>query len=288
MRREPLWSANIRSTVPASQQERLWHHGFVILLARVLLGLRMATENPSWGQERIANELLLKLGIRISPRTVRKHMPTPAPGRPRGDQRWSTFLRNHARGIVACDFFVAVTATFRQIYVFVVMHHSSRRLLHFNVTSQPTADWTLQQLRQTFGTEEPFRYLLHDRDAIFSAGLDRSITAFGLRALKSPPRSPKANGTCERLIGTIRRECLDWVIPLSEHHPRSLLKMWTVHYYRSRPHMGLGPGIPDRPVLPSRPNIERGRRRLDVGSRLRVKPILGGLHHKYDLAPAVL
>jgi hypothetical protein len=97
----------------------------------------MALENPTWGQERIANELLLKLGIRISPRTVRKYMPKPAPGRPRGDQRWSTFLRNHAQAIVACDFFVAITATFRQIYVFVVMHHSSRRLLHFNITSHP-------------------------------------------------------------------------------------------------------------------------------------------------------
>ncbi len=102
---------------------------------------RMASENPTWGQERIANELLLKLGIRISPRTVRKYMPKPAPGRPRCDQRWSAFLRNHAQAIVACDFFVAVTATFRLIYVFMVMHHSSRRLLHFNVTSHPTADW---------------------------------------------------------------------------------------------------------------------------------------------------
>jgi putative transposase len=125
---------------------------------------RMASENPTWGQERIANELLLKLGIRISPRSVRKYMPVSR--RPRGDQRWSTFLRNHAQAIVACDFFVAITATFRLIYVFVVMHHSSRRLLHFNVTKHPTADWTLQQLRQTFGTDEAFRYLLHDRDSI--------------------------------------------------------------------------------------------------------------------------
>ena len=168
------------------------------------------------GQERIANELLLKLEIRISPRTVRKYMPKPGSGRPRGDQRWSTFLRNHAQAIVACDFFVAITASFRLIYVFVVMHHSSRRLLHFNVTKQPTADWTLQQLRRTFGPDEAFRYLLHDRDSMFSKGLDRSVTAFGLRVLKSPPRSPKANALCERLIGTIRRECLDWLIPFSE------------------------------------------------------------------------
>ena len=252
-----------------------------------LLIRRMAVENPTWGQERIANELLLKLAIRISPRTVRKYMPKLAPGRPRGDQRWSTFLRNHAQAIVACDFFVAITATFRQIYVFVVMHHGSRRLLHFNVTSHPTADWTLQQLRQTFGTDEAFRYLLHDRDSIFSEGLDRSVTAFGLRVLKSPPRSPKANAVCERLIGTIRRECLDWLIPLSEHRLRSLLKMWAVHYNRSRPHMGLGPGIPDPPGhrVPPR-NSGRGRHHLGGSVRLRVKSILGGLHHEYDWAPA--
>jgi len=212
--------------------------------------------------------------------------PKPTPGRPRGDQRWSTFLRNHAQAIVACDFFGAITATFRQIYVFVVMHQSSRRLLHFNVTSHPAADWTLQQLRQTFGTDEAFRYLLHDRDSIFSEGLDRSIAALGLRVLKSPPRSPKANALCERLIGTIRRECLDWLIPLSEHHLRSLLKMWAVHYNRSRPHMGLGPGIPDPPAPSSRAHIERGRHRLDAGACLRVKSILGGLHHEYDWTPA--
>jgi hypothetical protein len=104
---------------------------------------RMATENPLWGEERIANELLLKLGLRVSPRTVRKYMKRPA-GRPRGDQRWSTFLRNHAKAIVACDFLVAVTATFRLFYVLVLIEHGSRRLLHFNVTQHPSAEWTLQ------------------------------------------------------------------------------------------------------------------------------------------------
>ncbi len=107
---------------------------------------RMAAENPLWGEERIANELLLKLGLRVSPRTVRKYMPKRPPGRPRGDQRWSTFLRNHARAIVACDFFVEVTATFRLFYVPVLIEHGSRRLVHFNITQHPTAAWTPQQL----------------------------------------------------------------------------------------------------------------------------------------------
>ena len=132
---------------------------------------RMAAENPLWGEERIANELLLKLGLRVSPRTVRKYMPKRPPGRPRGDQRWATFLRNHAKAIIACDFFVAVTATFRLLYVFVLIHHGSRRLVHFNVTAHPTAAWTLQQLREAIGFEQGYRYLIHDRDSIFARNL---------------------------------------------------------------------------------------------------------------------
>ena len=115
---------------------------------------RMAAENPLWGEERIANELLVKLGIRVSPRTVGKYMPKRPPGQPRGDQRWSTFLKNHAKAILACDFFVAVTATFRMLYVFVVIEHGTRRLAHVNVTAHPSADWTLQQLREVVGEEE--------------------------------------------------------------------------------------------------------------------------------------
>ncbi len=110
---------------------------------------RMANENPSWGEQRIANELLLKLGIQVSPRTVSKYLPSSPRGRPRCDMRWSTFLRLHAQGIIACDFLVAVAATFRLLYVFVVIEHRSRRLIHCNVTAHPSAAWTLQQLRET-------------------------------------------------------------------------------------------------------------------------------------------
>jgi hypothetical protein len=121
---------------------------------------RMAAENHLWDEERIANELLVKLGIRVSPRTVRKYMPKRPPGRPRADQRWSTFLRNHARAIVACDFFVAVTATFRRLHVLVLIEHGSRRLLHCNVTQHPSAEWALQQLsRRRIGE----RLLVHVR-----------------------------------------------------------------------------------------------------------------------------
>jgi len=247
----------------------------------------MATENPLWGEERIANELLLKLGLKVSPRTVRKYMPKAPSGRPRGDQRWATFLRNHAKAIIACDFFVAVTVRFQLLYVFVLIHHGSRRLVHFNVTKHPTAAWTLQQLREAIGFAQDYHYLLHDRDSIFPRHLDESIESFGLRVLKSPPWSPMANGVCERLIGTIRRECLDWMIPISEAHLRSILKIWVGHYNSSRPHMALGPGVPDPPPKSVVSQPRRTRHRTRQGLIVLATSVLGGLHHEYSLVPAV-
>jgi putative transposase len=248
---------------------------------------RMAAENALWGEERIANELLVKLGLRVSPRTVRKYMPKVPPGRSRGDQRWTTFLRNHARAILACDFFVAVTATFRVLYVFVLIHHGSRRLVHLNVTAHPTAGWTLQQLREAIGFEQGYRYLLHDRDSIFARNLDESIEGLGLRVLKSPRRSPMANAICERLIGTIRRECLDWSIPISEAHLRAILKSWASHYNRARPHMALGASVPDPPPKSAVLLTQQARHRVAEGLVVLTKSVLGGLHHEYSLGPAV-
>lgn len=247
---------------------------------------RMAAENPLWGEERIANELLVNLGIRVSPRTVGKYMPKRPPGQPRGDQRWSTFLKNHAKAILACDFFVAVTATFRMLYVFVVIEHGTRRLAHVNVTANPSADWTLQQLRAVVGEEGGHQYLIHGRDQIFAKHLDDSIRALGMEVLRSPVASPKANSICERVIGTIRRECLDWMIPLSEAHLRAILKCWVTHYNRGRPHSALGPGVPDPPagsvVVPK----SESRHRLAAGTLVLAKSVLGGLHHEYSLATA--
>ena len=245
---------------------------------------RIASENPSWGEERIANELLVKLGIRVSPRTVNKYLPRPPRGRPKDDLRWSTFLRLHAQGIIACDFFVAVTATFRLLYVFVVIEHRSRRLIHYNVTAHPSAAWTLQQLREAVGYEERYKFLIHDRDCIFASQLDESIRALGVRVLKSAPHSPKMNTVCERVIGTIRRECLDWLIPLSEAHLRTTLRSWVLHYNRGRPHMALGPGIPDPTIRPT--PTPTSRHRCGESYTVRADPILGGLHHEYTLLAA--
>jgi putative transposase len=240
----------------------------------------MAQDNPLWGEERIANELLLKLGVRVSPRTVRKYMPKRAPGRPRDDQRWATFLRNHAKAIIACDFFVAVTATFRLVYALVVIEHGSRKLTHFNVTANPSTDWTLQQLREAVGFSEQYRYLLHDRDRIFAIRLDDSLVGLGLKVLKSPPHSPRANAICERVIGSIRRECLDWLIPSSQSHLRMILKEWVAHYNLGRPHMSLGPGLPDPPAATLTPLQPYYRSNAD---RVRVRSVLGGLHHEYQI-----
>jgi putative transposase len=248
---------------------------------------RMANENPSWGEERIANELLVKLDIQVFPRTVSKYLPRRPRGRPRGNLRWSTFLRLHAHGIIACDFLIVVTATFRLLYVFVVIEHRSRRLIHCNITAHPSATWTLQQLREAIGFQDQYEYLLHDRDSIFAKHLDESIVKLGVKVLKSPPRSPTANAICERVIGTIRRECLDWLIPLSESHLRSILKSWIPHYNRARPHMALGPGLPDPPTA-THPNFNsRSRHRLREDVVVRANVVLGGLHHEYFLAPTV-
>lgn len=244
--------------------------------------LEMANENPTWGEERVAAELLLKLGIRISPRTVRRYMPL-AQGPPRGpsSQRWMTFVRNHAHGILACDFFVGVTASFRVLYVFVIMEVGTRRIAHFNVTAHPTADWTLQQFREVITGEKPYRFLIHDRDNIYSSELDSALKSMGLSILKTPFHAPQANAFCERLIGSIRRECLDFLIPLNERHLRRILKEWVAHYNRGRPHSSLGPGIPE----PSGgiPELQISGYRIPCDHRVLRSAVLGGLHHEYRL-----
>src|SRR5215467_16022524 len=132
----------------------------------------MASSNPTWGEERIADELLLKIGVRISPRTVRRYMPK-RPRRPADPkQRWMTFVRNHAQAIIASDFFVVVTATFQLVYVFAILEIGTRRIRHVNVTLHPTAEWTLQQFRECIIGDEGYKYIIHDRDRIYSADLD--------------------------------------------------------------------------------------------------------------------
>jgi transposase InsO family protein len=242
----------------------------------------MAAENVTWGEERIANELKLKLGILVSPRTVGKYLRSGRPvRRPDPMQRWVTFVRNHAQMIAACDFFVVVTATFRRLYVLVIMELSTRRILHHNVTAHPTAEWTVQQFREALPGGHAYRFLIHDRDSIFSKELDNEVKAMGVRVLRTPVQAPQANSVCERFGGTLRRECLDFLIPFNERHLKRVLKTWIVHFNHARPHMSLGPGIPPGSGLPIPESAHRHR--IPAGHAVRRAAILGGLHHEYWL-----
>jgi transposase InsO family protein len=205
----------------------------------------MAAESPTWGEERIANELKLKLNIQVSPRTVGKYLRKDGPVRtPDPKQRWLTFVRNHAKVMVACDFFVVITATFRTLYVFVVIEIGSRRILHQNVTAHPTAEWTLQQFREALPGGHPYRFLIHDRDSIFAKDVDQGLANLGVRVMRTPVRAPKANAVCERVGGSLRRECLDFLLP-NERHLHRTVRDWAIHYNRGRPHSALGPGEND-------------------------------------------
>jgi putative transposase len=167
-------------------------------------------------------------------------------------------------------------------YAFVVMEHATRKILYINVTAHPTAPWTLQQLREPMPSDHGYRLLIHDRDSIFSAQLEQQVRNLRLRVLKIPVRSPQANALCERLLGTLRRECLDFMIPLTEHHLRRILAEWVRYYNAGRPHMALGPGIPQPPPYLPAPR-QRHRHRLPAHLRVVTRPILGGLHHEYRL-----
>jgi putative transposase len=192
-----------------------------------------------------------------------------------------TFVRNHAKAIIASDFFVVVTATFQLVYVFVIIEVATRRVLHFNVTRHPTADWTLQQFRECIAGDEGYRFVIHDRDRIYSSDLDAALKTLGLTVLRTPHKAPKANAICERWIGSARRECLDFIIPISEAHIRQTLKCWVAHYNRGRPHSSLGPGTPD----PNSPKaaLQAQRHCIPKDCRVAVTSILGGLHHEYGL-----
>ena len=226
----------------------------------------MWRSNPTWGKRRIQAELR-KIDIDVSDSTVWRYRP------PRGSppsQSWRTFLDNHVRDIVAIDFFVVPTATFRVLYVFLVMSHDRRRILHFNVTASPSARWTTQQVREAFPYDTAPRYLLRDRDSIFGADFVRCVKSMGIEEVITAPGSPWQNPLCERLIGSIRRECLDHVIVLNERHLLRVLHSYASYYHSSRTHRSLHDDSPDsRPVEPP----EMG----DVVALAQV----GGLHHRY-------
>jgi putative transposase len=161
------------------------------------------------------------------------------------------------------------------------MEIGSRRIVRVSVTEHPTAEWTIQQLREAIPSDHSYRFLIHDRHATFSNDLDEAVRSLGLSVLKTPLRTPKANAFCERLIGTVRRECLDYMIPINQRHLRHILREWASHYNRGRPHSSLGPGIPGQSQL--RPPDRGHRHRLASGEVVTSTAVLGGLHHEYKL-----
>jgi transposase InsO family protein len=226
----------------------------------------MARENPTWGAPRIHGELLM-LGFDVSEATVSRYMP----GRTKPpSQTWRSFLCNHTLDLVSIDFFVVPTATFRILYVFVVLEQERRRVVRFNVTDGPSARWTGQQLVNAFPYDSAPKYVIRDRDKIYGAAFVRRVRAIGIEQVLTAPRSPWQNPYCERVIGTLRRECLDHVIVLGEQHLRRILRRYLEYYHSSRTHLALDK---DAPELRKREPINEGK--------VIAIPMVGGLHHRY-------
>jgi len=228
---------------------------------------RMAAENLGWGAPRIHGELL-KLGIHISERTVSRLMPR---RRKPPSQTWRTFLAQHAGTLACIDFLTVPTATFRVFNVFLVLSVDRRRVVHWNVTSGASAEWTAQQVVEAFPEDTAPRYLLRDRDGVYGAAFSKRITGLGIEEVKTAPQSPWQNPFVERLVGSIRRDCLDHVIVLGEAHLRAILKSYFAYYHRARTHLSLGKDAPDqRPVQPP------------SAGEIVAFPEVGGLHHRYE------
>jgi len=233
--------------------------------ARALIR-RMAHDNPLWGAPRIHGELL-KLGMQVSQATVAKYMARSAIP---PSQSWRTFLANHLQQIAAADFFVVPTATYRLLFVLVILAHERRQVVHVAVTRHPTAAWTAQQLREAFPWDQMPRYLLHDRDLAFQ-GLIATAKAMGINDVRTAPRSPWQNAYVERFIGSVRRECLDHVIVLNAAGLRTILKSYLAYYTNTRTHLSLDKDAPQpRPVCPL------------AGGRVTAIAQVGGLHHRYE------
>jgi putative transposase len=226
---------------------------------------RMSRENPLWGAPKIHGELL-KLGITISQASVAKYMvrhPKPP------SQTWRTFLNNHVSQLVSTDFFTVHTVWFEILFVFVVLSHERRRIVHINVTAHPTAEWTAQQIVEAFPFDSAPKYLLRDRDRIYGQEFRKQVEALGIQDVLSAPRSPWQSPYVERVIGSIRRECLDHVIVWGEESLRRTLRSYLGYYHKSRLHLSLDKDSPDpRPVH-------------SVGDVVAI-PEVGGLHHRYE------
>jgi transposase InsO family protein len=224
----------------------------------------MSLANRLWGAPRIHGELL-KLGIEVAQSTVAKYM---ARGGRGSSQTWKTFLRNHTAGVAAMDFLIVPTVRFKLLFVLVVLRHQRRRLISLSVTANPTAEWIARQITEAFPWDSAPTHLIRNRDASYGHAVTKRLAAMGIRDHPIAPRAPWQNGHAERLIGSIRRECLDHIVIFGEGHLRQVLKAYAAYYNHVRTHLSLDKDAPlVRPI----------RRFGNIAAR----PILGGLHHEY-------
>jgi transposase InsO family protein len=230
---------------------------------------RLARDNPRWGAVRIQGELR-KLGIAVSARSVRRYRRTVKRRPP--SQSWRAFLRNHAPQIWAADFLTVQTLTFHTLYVFFFVTHERRRVVHLNVTAHPTAEWVWRQLIAATPWREQPRYLVRDRDRCYGAAFIPRALKLGIETLLTPVQAPKANAIAERLVGTLRRECLDHLIVVNERHLLRLLREYVNHYNAGRPHRALQLEPPAGTVHLA----------LVSGGRVIARPVLGGLLYEYE------
>ena len=235
---------------------------------------QMAKDNRLWGAERIRGELL-KLGIHVCKRTIQKYMRTVRTQQPRG-QRWSTFLRNHAAQIWACDFLQVTDLFFRPLFAFFVIELQSRKVIHVGVTRSPTDAWVAQQLREATPYGQAPKYLIRDHDSKFGSCFARVATTSAIKVLKMPVHAPRANAVCERFLRSVRQECLDHVLILHERQLQRVLNAYMMYFNQARPHQGIGQQIPvQRRSVPSS---------QDAGNQVIARPVVGGLHHDYRWA----
>ncbi len=245
-----------------------------IPLETITLINEMAGKNRLWGAERIRGELL-KLGTHVAKRTVQRYTRQARAPRPHG-QNWSTFNRNHAPNIWACDFLQITDLCFRPLFAFFITELGSRRIVHVGVTRAPTDAWVAQQLREATPFGDAPTYLIRDNDAKYGPRFTAVALGSGIDVLRTPIKAPRANAICERLLGSVRRECLDHIVAVSEEHLRRVLKEYATYFNHARPHQGIRQHVPDPENIPG----------SMVGTPGKVVSfsVLGGLHHVYRRA----
>ncbi len=226
---------------------------------------QIANENPFWGAPRIHGELK-KLGFDVSESTVQRYILRRNSGST--DQKWKTFLKNHIKETVSIDFFTIPTINFKMVNVLVVLDHHRRKIIHFNVTMHPTTDWILQQLRNVFSEHTVPKYLIRDRDSKYGSVFSNRIKQFGIKEYVTSYRSPWQNGYVERVIGSIKRECLDHIVIINENHLRKVLKDYISYYNKYRTHLANNKDSPEG-------------REVQVVGKIEKVPVLNGLHNIY-------